>query len=433
MNISETWIRRPVMTVLVMAGVLMFGVLGYRQLPINNLPDVDFPTITVTANLPGASPETMAATVATPLEKKFSAVNGLESMTSTSTLGATTINLQFALERNIDAAALDVNAAISAAMGVLPKNLPNPPTFKKVNPADMGIIFLALYSDTLRAYQLHDFAENRVVPMISQVPGVADMDVVPNQKFAIRVRFDPRALAAKNLSLSEAAAAVQAGNQFLPGGTLDGRDVAFTLEPDGQLTSAAAYDSLIIAYRDGRPVRVSDVGLAEEAYENDKTRAVLFRDGKTYPVTVLRIRKQPGANTTETADRIKARLGPIQAQLPAGMKLDVIWDQSGFIRESILDVQATMLFTILLVVLVVFLFLRSVRSTLIPSLVIPMSLVAVFPLMSLLGYTLNNLSMMALTLAIGYVVDDAIVVLEIIMRRIEAGQTRLESAIRGSR
>jgi len=432
-NISETWIRRPVMTVLVMAGVLLFGLLGYRQLPINNLPDVDFPTITVTANLPGASPETMAATVATPLEKKFSAVQGLDSMTSTSTLGSTSINLQFSLDRPIDAAALDVNAAISAAMGVLPRNLPNPPTFKKVNPADMGILFLALYSDSLPAYRMHDFAENRVVPLISQVPGVADIDVVPNQKYAVRVRFDPRELASKNVSLSEAAAAVQSGNVFLPGGTLDGFEVAFTLEPDGQLTSAAAYNNLIIAYRDGRPVRVRDVGQAEESFENDKTRATLYHDGKRSPCTVLRIRKQPGANTTETADRIKARLAPIQAQLPAGMGLEVIWDQSSFIRESILDVQFTMLFTIFLVVLVVLLFLRSVRSTLNPTLVSPLALVAVFPLMSLLGYTLNNLSMMALTLAIGYVVDDAIVVLENIMRRVESGQTRLEAAIRGSR
>ncbi|MFH1177348.1 MAG: efflux RND transporter permease subunit [Acidobacteriota bacterium] len=433
MNFSEIWIRRPVMTIMVMAGLLLLGLLAYRQLPINNLPDVDFPTISVTANLPGASPETMAATVATPLEKQFSSIAGIDAMTSSSTLGSTTINIQFSLERRIDDCALDVNAAIAAALGVLPRNLPNPPTYKKVNPNDMPIMFLALTSETMPVTAMHDLAESRIIATLSMINGVAEVDVMPPQKYAVRVQVNPDLLASKGIGINEVADALQNGNVNIPGGTLDGPSTAYTLDSNGQLPDARAVSALVVTYSSGYPVRIGDLGRAIDGIQQDKMVGWYLDGGKESPAVVLRVRKQPGANTVQIATRLKEKLPGLRAALPSAMEMEVFYDQSTFIRESVVDVQYTMLLTIFLVVVVVFLFIRALRPTLIPSLVVPLSLVAVFPLMSVLGYTLNNLSLMALTLSIGFVVDDAIVVLENIIRRMEAGEGALEASLKGSR
>ncbi len=433
MNLSESWIRRPVMTTLVMGGILFFGALSYRKLPINNLPDVDFPTISVNAALPGASPETMASTIATPLEKQFSTIAGIESMTSASTLGATTINIQFSLNRKIDAAALDVNSAISAAMGVLPRNMPNPPTYQKVNPADMPIIFLALNSESLPVTALNDFSENVLIAHLSAVDGVAFVDAVPPQRYAVRVQVNPERLADRGIGLDEVAKALQKGNVNLPMGTLDGPRSAFTLESNGQLRNAHEFNSLIVTYQNGYPLRIQDLGRAIDGVENDRTQGSYFKNGQKHSGLVIRVRKQIGANTALVAEKIKAKLPSLRAAMPGAMELDLFYDQSDFIRESINDVQLTMAATIILVVGVLFLFIRALKPTIIPSLVVPLSLVAVFPLMGMLGYTLNNLSLMALTLSIGFVVDDAVVVLENIIRRMEAGETAQEASIRGAR
>jgi hydrophobic/amphiphilic exporter-1 (mainly G- bacteria), HAE1 family len=432
-NVSEVWIRRPVMTTMVTAGVLLFGLLAYRRLPINNLPDVEFPTISVRAVLPGASPETMAATIATPLEKKFSSIAGVESMTSTSTLGVTTINLQFALTRRIDDAALDVNSAIAAAMGVLPRTMPNPPTYNKVNPNDMPVVFLGLISDTLPATALQDQAENVLIPYLSTVPGVAEVDVVPPQKYAVRVQINPDTLASRGIGLNEVADALQNGNVNYPGGTLDSLARSYTIDSNGQLPSAEAFNSLIVAFRNGAPVRIGDLGRAIDGVENDRATSRLVTADGSRTMVIVRVRKQLGENTVAVARQVMQRLPRLRATLPAAIDLDVFYDQAEFIEESVLDVQYTLALTIFLVVAVVFLFIRAARPTLIPSLVVPLSLIAVFPLMSILGYTLNTLSLMALTLSIGFVVDDAIVVTENIIRRIESGQAPLEASLRGSR
>ncbi len=421
------------MTMLVMGGILLFGLLSYRKLPVNNLPDVDFPTICVTAALPGASPATMASTVATPLEKQFSTIAGIESMTSASTLGATTINIQFSLNRKIDAAALDVNSAISAALGVLPRNMPNPPTYQKVNPADMPISFIALTSESLPVTALNDFAENVLIAHLSSIDGVGLVDLIPSQRYAVRVQINPDLLAKRGVGINEVVKALQNGNVNMPGGTLNGPRTSYTLESNGQLSSAAEYNSLIVSYQNGYPLRIQDLGRAVDGVENDRSAGAYYKDGKRHPAIIVRVRKQLGANTVLVAQKVKAKLAELRAGMPGAMSLNLCYDQSEFIRESINDMQLTMLLTIGLVVAVVFLFIRALRPTIIPSLTVPLSLVAVFPLMVLLGYTLNNLSLMALTLAIGFVVDDAIVVLENIIRRMEAGETAMEASLRGSR
>jgi hydrophobic/amphiphilic exporter-1 (mainly G- bacteria), HAE1 family len=432
-NVSEVWIRRPVMTTMVTAGVLLFGVLAYRRLPINNLPDVEFPTISVRAVLPGASPETMAATVATPLEKKFSSIAGIESMTSTSTLGVTTINLQFALKRRIDDAALDVNAAIASAMGVLPRTMPNPPTYNKVNPNDMPVVFIGLTSDTMPITAMHDQAENVLIPYLSTVPGVAEVDVVPPQKYAVRVQLNPDTLASRGIGLNEVTEALQSGNVNYPGGTLDSPASSYTIDSNGQLPSAKEFNALIVAFRNGAPVRIGDLGEAIDGIENDRASSRHITADGAKPMVIVRVRKQIGENTVEVARQVKQRIPRLRAAVPAAIDLEIFYDQSEFIEESVLDVQYTLALTIFLVIVVVFLFIRAVRPTLIPSLVVPLSLIAVFPLMSVLGYTLNTLSLMALTLSIGFVVDDAIVVTENIIRRMESGQGPLEASLRGSR
>jgi hydrophobic/amphiphilic exporter-1 (mainly G- bacteria), HAE1 family len=433
MNISEIWIRRPIMTALLMLGLLFFGVISYRRLPINNLPNVDFPTLSVTAALPGANPETMAATVAMPLEKQFTTVAGIDSMTSTSTLGATTINIQFSLERDIDGAAQDVNAAISAALGVLPRNLPNPPTYKKVNPADMPIMIFALTSDTLPIYTLNDLGENIIISRLASINGIAEVDIMPPQKYAVRIQVDPSSLASRGIGIDEVSQALQEGNVNLPGGVLNGSVNAYTLDSNGQLLRAKAYESLIVSYQQGYPVRVRDIGRAVDGIEKDKAIGQYMTGGQEKRAIALRVRKQTGANTVALTNKIKEMMPLLRGALPAAASLDILYDQSQYIRESIDDVQYTMVLTILLVVAVVFVFIRALKPTLIPSVVVPLSLVATFPLMSILGYTLNNLSLMALTLSIGFVVDDAIVVLENIIRRMEGGETAMEASLRGSR
>ncbi|MFH0879190.1 MAG: efflux RND transporter permease subunit [Lentisphaerota bacterium] len=433
MNLSERWIRRPVMTVLVMFGLFFFGLLSYRDLSINNLPDVDFPTISVTAFLPGASPETMAATVATPLEKQFSSIAGIDSMSSSSSLGTTTINIQFSLDRQIDAAAVDVNSAIAAAMGVLPQNMPNPPTFKKVNPADMPIMLIALTSDSMPISALHDVGETILIPNLATINGIAEIDILPLQKYAVRVQVNPYSLANKKVGINEVSDAIAAGNVNLPGGRIDNEVIAYTIESNGQLPDAKSFESLVVTCQNGYPLRIRDIGRAVDGIENDHTTAWFLDHGQIKGTVVLRVRKQPGANTVDLATAIKARLPRLSGMLPGAMAVHLLYDQSEFIRESITDVQITTVLTIFLVIVVIFLFLRSMKTTIIPSLVIPLSLIATFSVMHLLGFTLNTLSLMAITLSIGFVVDDAIVVLENIIRRIESGESALEASIKGSR
>lgn len=433
MNLSELFIRRPVMTTLVMLSLLLFGLIAYHRLPISNLPSVDFPTISVTANLPGANPEIMAAAVALPLEKQFASISGIDSMTSTSALGTTTINVQFALSRNIDAAAQDISAAIAAAMGVLPPEMPNPPTYVKVNPADMPVMMLALTSLTLPLTELSDLAESRIMASLSMVEGVGQIDLAPPQKYAVRVRVNPDALAQRGIGIDEVAEALRAGNVNLPGGTLEGDVSAYTLNPEGRLLDAAAYRDLVVRYRGGNPVRLGDLGEVVDGVEKDLTHAWSIKNGEIQDAVFLRVRKQAGANAVRLTDAIKAKLPGLAAALPGAATLEVFYDQSDFIRASVMDVQLTMGLTLGLVVAVIFVFIRAWRPTLIPSLVIPLALIATFIVMAVLGYSLNTLSLMALTLSIGFVVDDAIVVLENIIRRMEGGEGALEAALRGSR
>ena len=433
MNISERWIRRPVMTTLVMFGLLFFGLLSYRKLSINNLPDVDFPTICVTAFLPGASPETMAATVATPLEKQFCSISGIDSMSSSSSQGSTTINIQFALERNIDAAAVDVNSAISAAMGILPRNMPNPPTFKKVNPADMPIMFIALTSESLPVSTLNDLGENILLANLSTINGVAEIDLLPVQKYAVRVQVNPYSMANKKVGINEVLSAIQGGNVNLPGGTIDNKNTSYTIDSNGQMLNASAFDSLVVTYQNGYPLRIRDIGRAIDGIENDRTKAWFLDRGEKKGTVILRVRKQPGANTVNLATEIKTRLPRLKAALPGAMNVHLFYDQSEFIRESITDVQITMVLTIFLVIAVIFIFLRSLKTTIIPSLVVPLSLIGTFAVMNIFGFTLNTLSLMAITLSIGFVVDDAIVVVENIIRRMEKGESAMEAALKGSR
>ncbi|MBF0518879.1 MAG: efflux RND transporter permease subunit [Nitrospirae bacterium] len=433
MNLSEIWIRRPIMTILFMAGILFFGIISYKKLPINNLPNVDFPTIEVSAALPGANSETMASTVAMPLEKQFSGISGVDSMVSSSVQGKTTINLQFSLDRNIDDAAQDVNAAISAAMGVLPGNMPNPPTYKKVNPGDMPIIFLGLVSDTLPITALNDYAENILTPHLSTINGVAQVRVVGTQRFAVRVQVNPRTLANKGIGINEVQDALAAGNVNLPGGELQGTNTGFMLKPYGQIFNAEGYNNLIVTYQNGYPVRIKDIGKAIDGVEYKKQRAWFFSNGQAKRGIFLLVSRQPGTNTVALAKEIKSLMPMLKASMPGSMNMAIFYDQSLFIKESINDVQFTLILTIFLVVIVIFLFIRAVRPTLIPALSVPLSLIGTFAVMDLMGYTLNNLSLMSLTLAVGFVVDDAIVVLENIVRRMEMGENAMDASLNGSK
>ncbi|HAK94186.1 MAG TPA: acriflavine resistance protein B [Planctomycetes bacterium] len=434
MNICALFIRRQVMTTLVMAAVLLFGAMAYRRLPVSDLPTVDFPTISVSASLPGANPETMASSVAQPLEKEFSTIAGVDNMTSTSVLGSASITLQFALERDIDAAAQDVQAAIARAGRHLPRDMPSPPSYRKVNPADSPILFVALTSPTLPLYELNKYAETTIAQRISTVLGVAQVQVYGGQKYAVRVQLDPRELATRGIGIDEVQRAVQDANVNLPTGVLLGPERAYTVQAAGQLTTADAYRPIIVAYRGGKPVRLEELGRVFDSVENNRVAAWFIdrRDAIDRRGIVLAIQRQPGTNTVEVARRVKELLAVFQEQLPASVTLRILFDRSQSIQESVRDVKVTLLVTLVLVVLVIFLFIRNLSATLIPSLAMPMSIVGTFAAMHLLGYSVDNLSLMALTLSVGFVVDDAIVMLENIVRHMEMGKTRLQAAFDGS-
>jgi HAE1 family hydrophobic/amphiphilic exporter-1 len=429
MNLSTLFIKRPITTTLVMLGILVFGAMSYQQLPVSDLPTVDFPTIQVNAALPGASPETIASSVALPLEKQFATIAGLNSINSTSLQGTTNITLQFDLSRNIDAAAQDVQSMIARAARQLPPQMPAPPSYQKANPSDFPVLFLVLRSSTLPLSTVNEYAESTIAQRISMVSGVAQVQVFGQAKYAVRVDLDPRELAARGIGVDEVATAVQNANVSLPTGTMYGSQQTFTVLTNGQLLRAQAYGPMIIAYRNGNPVRLDEVAHVFDGIENDKSVA-WFQGQRTI---YLAIQKQPGTNVVAVVDAVKALLPTLREQLPAAVSLDVRNDRSIAIRESVHDVKATLMVTVVLVILVIFLFLRNVSATIIPSLALPGSIVATFAVMYLLNYSLDNLSLMALTLCVGFVVDDAIVMLENIVRHMEMGKPPMRAAFDGSK
>jgi hydrophobe/amphiphile efflux-1 (HAE1) family protein len=428
MNVSAPFIRRPVGTTLLMAAILLIGLAAYPLLPVAPLPRVDFPTIMVQAQFPGASPETMAATVAQPLERQFAQIAGLSQLTSTSVQGTTQVVLQFDLNRNIDAAAGDVQAAITAASGQLPKNLPSPPTYRKVNPSDSPILILAVQSDEMPLTKVDEFADSILSQQISQIAGVSQVSIGGEQKPAIRVQVDPARLAAMGLTLEDVRQMLVNATVNAPKGSIDGEHRSFSIYANDQLTHAEAYDNVVLAYRNGAPVRVRDIGRAVAGPENDQLAA--WQNGKRG--IVLLVFKQPGANVIDTVERIKAELPRLQAAIPPAIHVSTIMDRTLTIRASVDDVQFTMLLSIALVVMVIFVFLRSVWATIIPGVTVPLALIGTFAVMYLLGYSLDNISLMALTIAVGFVVDDAIVMLENIHRHIEDGMAPLEAALKGA-
>jgi HAE1 family hydrophobic/amphiphilic exporter-1 len=433
MNLSELFIRRPIATSLLMLAIALFGFVAYRALPVSDLPNVDFPTISVSAGLPGASPETMAASVATPLEKQFSTIAGVDQMTSTSSLGSTQITLQFSLDRDLDGAALDVQSCISRTSRSLPPGMPSPPSFRKVNPADMPIFFLTLTSQNLPLYELNEYADTMMAQRISMVSGVAQVEIRGSATRAVRIQVDPPALASKGIGIDELTAAVRSGNVNMPTGELYGPSRSYTIQASGQLVRAPEYRPLVIAYRNGRPVRLEEVANVVDGLENERSASWYYdRQGNSRAI-MLTVMKQPGTNTIEVVNSIRALLPGFEQQLPPSVRMDILYDRSQTIRESFNDVQFTMLLTLGLVVLVIFLFLRNVSATLIPSLALPFSIIGTFAIIYLLGYSLNNLSMMALILSVGFVVDDAIVMLENIVRHMEHGEPAMGASLTGSR
>ena len=427
MNFTTLFIKRPVMTTLVMIGILVFGIVAYRQLPVSDLPNVDFPTVTVTAALPGTSPQTMAATVATPLEKQFSTIAGIDNMTSTSSLGQTQIVIQFALDRNIDAAAQDVQAAIAQTARQLPQGI-IPPSYQKTNPADAPILTLALTSDEVPLSTLDEFGETTLAQRLSMVGGVAQVLVFGAQKYAVRLQLDPGQLATRNIALEDVAQAVTSQNVNMPTGVLYGPRKALTVQATGQLENAAQFRDVIVAYRNGAPVHLDEIGRITDDVQNNKT-ASWYNGSRSI---VLAIQRQPGTNTVDVANRVKTALARLQAEIPPTVKVSTLYDRSATIKASVDDVTFTLELTLVLVVLVIFLFLRNISATIIPSLALPMSILGTFSVMYLLHYSLDNLSLMALTLAVGFVVDDAIVMLENIVRHLEMGKPKMQAAIDGA-
>src|SRR5579863_6953818 len=433
MNFSETFIRRPIATSLLMAAIALFGVVAYRALPVSDLPNVDFPTLLITASLPGASPETMSSAVATPLENQFSTIAGLEQMTSFNSLGSTQITLEFALTRSMDGAAVDVQAAITQAAKLLPVGMPTPPTFTKVNPADQPIIYLVLTSKQVPLWTLDEYAETRVAQRISMSSGVAQVQVLGQQKYAVHVQMDPHAMASHQVGINEVEASLKTWNVNLPTGQITGPQRAFTLQASGQLMSAAQYKPMVVAYRNGAPVRLEDLGTIEDGVQDRYTASWFYTRDDDQRAIVLGIQRQPGTNTIEVTDNIKKLLPLFQQELPQSVRMDILYDRSDTIRESYTDVEFTMLLTLGLVIAVIFVFLRNVSATVIPSLALPFSIIGTFALMYLLHYSLDNLSMMALILSVGFVVDDAIVMLENIFRHMEMGEKPLYAALTGSK
>ncbi len=416
-----------------MAAIALFGLVAYRSLPVSDLPNVDFPTLLVTAQLPGASPETMGASVATPLENQFSMIAGLESMTSVNSLGSTLVTLEFDLNRSLDGASIDVQSAITQASRLLPQGMPTPPTFTKVNPADQPVLYLVVTSATLPPWTLDEYAETRIAQRISMVTGVAQVQVLGSQKYAVHAQLDPHALAARQIGINEVEASLRAWNVNVPTGTIVGPHKAFTLQATGQLMNAEQYKNMIVSYRNGAPVRLSDLGNVVDGVEDPHTASWFYTGDSVQRGITLGIQRQPGTNTIAVADAVKALLPQFRAELPTSVHMDVLYDRSDTIRESYGDVQVTMALTLGLVIMVIFVFLRNVWATVIPSLALPFSIIGTFAVMYLLGYSLDNLSMMALILSVGFVVDDAIVMLENIYRHVEMGEDPLTASLVGSR
>ena len=429
MNLSEVFIKRPVATTLLVLAIVIFGVMGYRQLPVSDLPAIDFPTIQVQASLPGASAETMATAVATPLEKAFSAIAGVDSISSVNSQGSTNITLQFNLDRDIDAAAQDVQSMIARAQRQLPADMPTPPSLQKQNPADQAVVFLTLTTSTLPLSQLNEYAETVIAQRLSTVPGVGQVNLNGAQKFAVRIDLDPRELASRQIGIDQVAQAIQQANSNRATGTLAGSDQSFVVEAHGRLMSAKDYKPVVVAYKNGSPVRLYELANVFDGVENDKT-AAWYQGTRTIFVSVQR---QPGSNVVELVDRVKALVPQLQAQMPASIKIGIRNDRSQPIRESVADVKFTLMLTMGLVVMVIFIFLRNFSATIIPSLALPVSVLGTFAVMYAFGYSVDNLSMMALTLAVGFVVDDAIVMLENIVRHMEMGKPPLQAAFAGSR
>jgi HAE1 family hydrophobic/amphiphilic exporter-1 len=428
-NFCELFVRRPVMTVLVMTGILIFGLASYRLLPVSTLPNVDFPTIQVTAELPGASPETMASAVATVLERQFSTIAGIDEMSSVSGQGITRVTIQFTLDRDIDAAAQDVNSAIASAARQLPATMPAPPSFRKVNPADFPVYYLALTSQTMPLSTVDEYAETYLAQRISTINGVAQVQVFGQQKYAVRVQVDPNALAARGVGINEVEQAVAQANVNLPTGTLYGKDRMFAVQATGQLQDAAAFRPIIVTYRNGSPIRLSDLGSIYDSVQNDKLGA--WFKGKRG--IVLAIQRQPGTNTIEVVDSVKRLLPTFRAEVPPAIDIETLYDRSVSIRNSVEEVQFTLYLALMLVVMVIFIFLRNVSATVIPAIALPMSIIGTFAVMFLFGYSLDNISLMALTLCVGFVVDDAIVMLENITRHMEQGKSVMEATLDGSK
>ena len=428
MNISELWIKRPVMTTLVMTGILVFGVVAYQELPVSDLPTIDYPTITVSASLPGASPEVMATSVATPLEQQFASVSGIDNITSSSSQGSTNVTLQFALDRDIDKAAADVQSAISKTLRQLPQGI-NPPSYNKANAADAPMLMYSLNSDQLSRVELNEYAETLIGQRLSTITGVAQVQVYGSAKYAVRVQLDPGALAQRGIGIDEVQQAINQGNSNQPAGLLMGPNQSFTLQASGQLRNADAFRQLVIAYRDGAAVRLGDLGNVSDNVQNTRVMSELNGRGNI----ALAIIRQPGVNLVKVAENVQAAMDEIAPQLPPSINVQTIFDRSESIRQSVHDVKFTLLLTLCLVVMVIFLFLRNARATIIPSLALPFSLIGTCTVMWMLNYSLDNLSLMALTLAVGFVVDDAIVMLENIVRHIEKGKTPMQAALDGSR
>jgi HAE1 family hydrophobic/amphiphilic exporter-1 len=429
MTLSEICIRRPVFTTLLTVSFLVFGAFAYRLLPVSALPRVDFPTIEITATLPGASPETMAASVAAPIERQLSTIAGISSMTSSSSLGTTRITIQFDLDRDIDAAALDVQTALTIAQRRLPVEMTTPPSFRKVNPADFPILFIANVSDTLPLSTVHEYADTVLAQTISQIPGVAQVLIYGAQKFAVRVQVDPEAAAARGLSLDDVRNAVARANSSTPVGTLTGAQQNITLQASGQLERAAEYRSVVVAWRNGAPIYLNEIARVIDSVENDKIAS--WFNGKRS--IVLGVQRQPDANTVAVVDAIRERLPALRAQIPPSIQLETLMDRSIGIRQAVADVQKHLVIAFCLVVLVIFLFLRKASATVIPSLAIPISIIGTFAAMYALGFSINNMTLLALTLSVGFVVDDAIVMLENIVRHVEGGMRPFEAALKGAR
>ncbi len=429
MNISELFVRRPVMTILLMAAIVIFGVAGFRLLPVSQLPNVDFPTIQVSASLPGASPETMASAVATPLEKQFSTIAGIDSMTSISGQGSTQITIQFALDRDIDAAAQDVSSAIASAARQLPATMSTPPSFRKVNPADFPVYYLALTSEVMPLSEVNEYAETFLAQRISTISGVAQVLVYGQQKYAVRVQVDPSKLAARGIGINEVEQAIGQANVNLPTGTLYGKDRQFAVQANGQLFDAAAFRPIIVSYRNGAPVRLNELGRVIDSVQSDKV-AAWFKGTRGI---VLAIQRQPGTNTIDVVNSVKKLLPTFRAEVPTGINIEVLFDRSVTIRTSVEEVEFTLLLALALVVMVIFIFLRNIPATIIPSVALPLSIIGTFAAMYLFGHSLDNISLMALTLSVGFVVDDAIVMLENITRHMEMGKSRWQATLDGSK